>query len=482
MVRAGSRHHDGTMNQTTTPPPPPPGGPHASGTGPDTGPDAERLRSITSARRATDGRLIAGVASGVGRQLGIDPIIVRIVLVALCFAGLSGLILYAVAWFALPSEDGRPSVMADWFRLGDSEPQVRVGALVAGGLLALVAIVGDAGWYWGGPPIGALWLAIPALFLYWVFAVLPRRRGGGRAPTTPGPVGPPPASGPTGYPPPPATPPVADPVADAAEDQEPDDVAGDPTDATARDEDVAADPDEPATTSDAATSDATTNDGAGSDDVPPPPAPHTVVGGPQPRPFAPRTPPTLFLATMSVVLIALGGLATVHAAAGLDLPAQTYPAVALGIVGAGLLVGARWGRSIALVPVGIVLVAVLGAIGLVPDGPIGDVRRAPSTAAAVDSRYEIGAGSLRLDLAGVRDPEELLGRTIVVDGGLGQVRVIVPDDLPITVRATIVGGQIRALGEETSGRGASLDVVSDERPALVLVIDQTLGQIDVERA
>ena len=49
-----------------------------------------------------------------------------------------------------------------------------------------------------------------------------------------------------------------------------------------------------------------------------------------------------------------------------------------------------------------------------------------------------------------------------------------PDDLPITVRATIVGGQIRALGEETSGRGASLDVVSDERPALVLVIEGVL--------
>ena len=70
-----------TMNQTTTPPPPPPGGPHAPGPGPD----AERLRSVTSARRSTEGRLVAGVASGVGRQLGIDPIIVRIVLVVLLY-------------------------------------------------------------------------------------------------------------------------------------------------------------------------------------------------------------------------------------------------------------------------------------------------------------------------------------------------------------------------------------------------------------
>lgn len=465
MVGARSHDHDGAMNQTTTPPPPPPGGPRAA----DTGPDAERLRSVTSARRSTDGRLVAGVASGVGRQLGIDPIIVRIVLVALCFAGLSGLILYAAAWFALPSDDGRPSVMADWFRLGDNEPQIRVGALVVAGVLALVAIVGDAGWYWGGPPIGVLWLAIPALFLYWLFAVLPRRRGGGRTPAPSGTAAPPPPGHPSAFVPPAATTRVEDP--DPVPESET--VVGDgSTDAASTDDAPTTVLDDP--------SDAV--DAAGDDDVPPPPAPAAAAGAPQPRPHVPRTPPTLFLATMSVVLIALGSLATVHAAAGLDLPAETYPAVALGIVGAGLLVGARWGRSIALVPVGIVLAVVLGAIGVVPDGPVGDLRRAPATAAAVDTTYELGAGSLRLDLSGVRDPDDLLGRTIVIDGGLGQVRVILPDDLAVTVEASISGGQIRVLGEETSGRGASLDVVSDDRPALTLEIDHTFGQIDVERA
>lgn len=451
MVGRRPRDHDGAMNQTTTPPPPPSGGPHA--TGPGSGPDAERLRSVTSARRATNGRLVAGVASGIGRQLGIDPIIVRIVLVALCFAGLSGLVLYAAAWFVLPTDDGRPSVMADWFRLGDNEPQLRIVALAVAGALALVAIVGDTGWYWGGPSLGVLWLAIPALFLYWLFAVLPRQRGGG-TPSVPGPVGPPPTGRPAASFPPPATAPVEDPAPDVATD----DVAGEPVDDTST-----------------AVLDA-------DDGVVPPPVPDAPIGGPQPQPHVPRTPPTLFLATMSVVLIALGGLATVHAAADLDLAPQTYPAVALGIVGAGLLVGARWGRSIALVPVGIVLALVLGAIGLVPDGPVGDVRRAPTTAAAVDSTYELGAGSLRLDLSGLRDPEDLLGRTIVIDGGLGQVRVILPDDLAVTVEATISGGQIRVLGQETSGQGANLDVVSDERPALTLEIDHTFGQIDVERA
>ncbi len=60
--------------------------------------------------------------------------------------------------------------------------------------------------------------------------------------------------------------------------------------------------------------------------------------------------------------------------------------------------------------------------------------------------------------------------------------MVLPADLAVTVNAEVTGGQIRVLGEETSGQGASLDVVSDERPALTLEIDHTFGQIDVERA
>ncbi|WP_229051788.1 PspC domain-containing protein [Aeromicrobium sp. Leaf350] len=454
------------MNQTTTPPPPPPGAQHPG----DGGPDRERFRSVTSTRRSTDGRLIAGVASGLGRQLGIDPIIVRIVLVALCFAGLAGLVLYGAAWLALPPDDGRPSVLADWFRLDETEPQARVVVLAIGAALALASIIGDTGWWWGvSTPLFTLWLVVPALFFYWLFAVRPRQRREGTPPPPVQPWPAPPSAGPTTTFS--ATPPsAAGPVSDPDEAPTTTDAADDEPTAVLDDDEVS-------------------DDASDAGDPPPPPTagPGPAEGwpsGPVPPPVAvkPRTPPTLFLATMSVVLIVLGGLATVHAGAGLDLPPQVYPAVALGIVGLGLLVGARWGRSIALVPIGLVLSVVLLAVGAVPDGPLGDVRRTPVSAADVAPEYELGAGSLRLDLSQVRNPEQLLGRTIVIDGGLGQVRVILPDDLAVTVEAEISGGQIRILGEETSGQGASLDVVSDERPALTIEIDHTFGQIDVERA
>ncbi|GAA1752528.1 PspC domain-containing protein [Aeromicrobium alkaliterrae] len=459
------------MNQTTTPPPPP-GAPHAG----DTGPDRERFRSVVSTRRSTDGRLVAGVAAGLGRQLGIDPIIVRIVFVALSFAGLAGVILYAAAWLALPPDDGRPSVMADWFRLEQNEPQARTVVLAVGAALALASIVGDTGWWWGvSTPLFTLWIAVPILFVYWLVVVLPRQRREGRPPaaawpTPPPPAGPPPpttfSSTSSSAAPPPSAPDVREPAVDDA------DTAAGRDDEVADDEPTSELDGEPLTAHD---------DHDGADEPPPPPAP-AGPGGWQPAPVKTRTPPTLFLATMSVVLIALGALATVHAGTDVDLPPQVYPAVALGIVGAGLLVGARWGRSIALVPIGLVLSVVLLAVGAVPDGPLGDVRRTPTTASTVASEYELGAGQLRLDLTEVSNPEDLLGRTIVIDGGLGQVHVILPADLAVTVEARISGGQIRILGEETSGQDASLDVVSDERPALTIEIDHTFGQIDVERA
>ncbi len=417
--------------------------------------------------------MIAGVSAGLGRQLGIDPIIVRVVFVALCFAGLAGVVLYAVAWFALPSDDGRPSVMADWFRLGDNEPQVRTVALVLGAALAFASIVGDTGWFWGvTQPWFLLWLGVPALFFYWLFAVLPRQRREGRTPPA-APV----------YPAPPAATTPAAPAwpaygATSAGSVATDDTAQAAAQAAADDTD--ADPDADVSTSpDPVTVEEPVADGGV---VPPPVPPQRAAMVPPSRPFTPRTPPTLFLATMSVVLIAVGGLATVHAGAGLDIAPEVYPALALGIVGAGLLVGARWGRSIALVPIGLLMAVALLATAVFPDGPMGDIRRTPSSAAAVESSYSLGAGTLRLDLSGVSDPDELLGRTISIDGGLGQVRVILPPDLAVTVEAEINGGQIRILGEETSGQGATLDVVSDERPALTIEIDHTFGQIDVERA
>jgi len=47
-------------------------------------------------RSRTD-KVIAGVAGGIGQYLAIDPVIVRLAFVALCFTGV-GILLYPVLW------------------------------------------------------------------------------------------------------------------------------------------------------------------------------------------------------------------------------------------------------------------------------------------------------------------------------------------------------------------------------------------------
>src|SRR5689334_18916007 len=53
-------------------------------------------------RSRTD-KVIAGVAGGIGQYLAIDPVIVRLAFVALCFTGV-GILLYPVLWLIMPVE------------------------------------------------------------------------------------------------------------------------------------------------------------------------------------------------------------------------------------------------------------------------------------------------------------------------------------------------------------------------------------------
>lgn len=64
--------------------------------------------------RTRDGRLIAGVASGVGVYFGVDANLVRLgFAVFTIFYGL-GVLLYLVAWAILPEEDEDKSIVEDF--------------------------------------------------------------------------------------------------------------------------------------------------------------------------------------------------------------------------------------------------------------------------------------------------------------------------------------------------------------------------------
>lgn len=55
-------------------------------------------------RRGRSDRIVAGVAGGLARYFGIDPILVRVAFVVFTLAGGSGLLAYLILWLVVPEE------------------------------------------------------------------------------------------------------------------------------------------------------------------------------------------------------------------------------------------------------------------------------------------------------------------------------------------------------------------------------------------
>jgi signal transduction histidine kinase len=62
-------------------------------------------RPAPALRRDTEHRLVAGVCAGLGRHLGVDPLIVRVAFVAAATTGGIGIALYLLAWVFIPAGD-----------------------------------------------------------------------------------------------------------------------------------------------------------------------------------------------------------------------------------------------------------------------------------------------------------------------------------------------------------------------------------------
>ena len=107
--------------------PPEPGPP-----GPEPPPAGDGPRVV---RRSRSERVIAGVCGGIGRYLGVDPVLLRIAFIVLALANGLGVIAYVVAWVAIPEErPGQPLAAAP-------EPRREMGRLVLGGSLVVLGLV-----------------------------------------------------------------------------------------------------------------------------------------------------------------------------------------------------------------------------------------------------------------------------------------------------------------------------------------------------
>ncbi|HYF72931.1 MAG TPA: PspC domain-containing protein [Nocardioides sp.] len=435
----------------TTTPPEAPSGPQPQHPTGSTGPrvDRDQVRDLGRLRRSVTDRKVAGVAGGLGRHLDVDPLILRVAFVVLVFFGGAGLILYAACWLLVP-EDGAARAP---FNLDERSRSV---ALVIVGVVAALALIGDS---WG-----AFWfpwpLAVVALVVLWLLTRNNPPAAVPPVPWTPAAPPPPPTSGPSDAPTaaPPYTPaqPYAQPYSQPyAQPYAP---------ATAY---APAPPTQPGYT-------------------PPPPsyvAPPAWTP-PPPRPPDPRKRgPILFWFTLALIALAEGvlGMADLAGAAVAD---SAYPALAVGICGLMLVIGAFFGRAGGIIVAGLIATVVLTGTTAADRWDTNDVTERPTTAAAVEDRYWLGVGEQLIDLRDVADPENLNGRTLEVEGGIGHIEIILPDGLTAVVHADVDGpGNIEVFGLERGGIDTSINSSDGSQTDPRITIDTQLGvgQIEVHR-
>jgi phage shock protein PspC (stress-responsive transcriptional regulator) len=421
------------------------------------------LRGI-DIRRRTDDKWIGGVCSGLADRLGVDPVIIRVGLVVLSLFWGFGIVVYLLGWVLLAND--KDEIVAErGLQEGDG------GSIVLLCLTAL-ALFGGLTWGSGGPTGATALLIVPfVVFVVWVTQSKTRAQGGSRPSQA----------------------------------------------ATEADQKVSS---YRAGTGLGAASSATTSGSspgmygpAATAAIPKPATTLSTPGAPGPppatfRPVVPAQPPVprqprrrsggplMALLAIGLAMATYGSL--IWAARELGWTGDHEVIAAAGALGAiGLLLvvlgiaGWRAGFVAFLAVVLAVTVWTSSAIpaGIDIGGRVGDATWAPTSVAA-DSNYHLGVGEGVLDLSGLPAgglpgiPTPASPPTIPAYVGLGELRVIVPQDLTVQVVGHVGLGEI-LLPADTSGSGhdgsdiSRSAVIGEGPPDVVVNAGVGIGQLTI---
>jgi len=231
--------------------------------------------------------------------------------------------------------------------------------------------------------------------------------------------------------------------------------------------------------------------------IPEPAAAADLAPVAEPAPTRPPGGPRLGHIVLGAILVLIGVGWLLEALDVVDIPWRFLLPSALIIVGVALAVGARTGSHGGLVAVGVVLtvlVLLAGALDVLADipfsGGIGDKNHRPT--AAVQDEYRWGMGKMTLDL---READALAGEEIEASVVIGELIVIVPDDVLLVITAHSGVGDVIVFGEESGGFDAGLECVGTAleiscggdgalNPALAslrLDLEVAIGKVEVQR-
>ncbi len=353
--------------------------------------------------RPVEGRVIAGVAKGLARRTGIAPWVVRLVFILFVFAGGAGLALYAAGWFLIRAEDQPESAAQRVFgNASGTRSWVGIGLVFLAALILL-----DNFTFLDGGVVWAIGLLIVGLLLY--TGDLPRLFNRE--------------------------------ASEGANDKEGvQQMTGD-TLVTTR-------------------TDPMTQPGT-------PPSGGEIGGGapPTPTPTPPILPPSarepvehsiLGRLTIGFILLGLGVMAVLDNMPGLAIEPEPrhYLALAVTILGIGLLVGGFVGRARWLILVGVIMIPITlssQAFEYRWNSDEFQLADSPSSFEEVDDSYQMDVGNLRLDLTGLPWDGREIELDIAVDAG--NVEIILPPGVGVIGSAEVSVGRVSGMGQEASGLG-----------------------------
>lgn len=422
-------------------------------------------------RRSDADRKIAGVAGGVGRALGVDPVLIRVAFVILTiFAGV-GLTLYVLAWLLLPADGDEVSPAEALLGRGRSAtaPALAVG-------LAIVALISILSMFsWGLPfwPLLVIGIAVilvarkkarecnakgqtpPWVDQWTARATETGRSWGAQAEQW---VARQPWSGSESRP-------------DSGSDSGSNASGDRPSQARSPFEQPAFWDEQNQSTQGSDPGRVNLSKSAGaqpppkSEPAPPSPPSWDPLGVAPfawdlPEPAAASAPPAprdrrnvIGRITLGMVLL-VGGLATVGSLQGWwALTWAGIAAVALTIVAVGLFIGSLRGQGNSLIGPGIFLSLVtlaLSVTGINGTSGYGQQTWVPTTVAAASQEFELNGGQGTLDL---RQLDLKAGQTVNTDVTVraGQATVIVPSDVSVNLTCTANAGEINCLDQRQDG-------------------------------
>jgi phage shock protein PspC (stress-responsive transcriptional regulator) len=387
----------------------------------------------TRPRRPRSGRVVAGVAAGIGRRYGIDPVIVRVVFVVSAIYGGAGVLAYLLGWLFLPAGNDEASPFEAMIGRGRSSMSRGLTIVLC------IALIPAANFAVFG---GHFSTAAGAIVLAGALYLLHRSRGhlgtvDGAAPTTAANAG-----GQT----------VTD---DTPTDKTPTDQTGPVEDAVpaARTEPPAWDP---------------LGAAPFAWDLPEP-TPTTPEPAPTPAPRRRRS--RIGLMVLGLVFVTGATLIALSGGSGW-LSGAHIAGLLTAVTGVGLIISSFLHGGRGLITLAVVLS--LAGFALTTTHYNGwhganDETFRPTSVGQVRPLYDLSAGNLRLDLTGLPSSGHV---KTDVNLGIGNLTVVVPKDAEVHATCSASLGQVDCLGQRDSGTGnPTVTAVQQAAPGDTLTID-----------